>query len=68
MHPVALLEVVSAALQFVGVAGDPESEELAQLLARQSAEEVVDRVTGLEAGHPLRPALVDRVAAVQRAR
>lgn len=68
VHPVALLEVVSAALQFVGVAGDPESEELAQLLARQSAKEIVDRVTGLEAGHPLRPALVDRVAAVQRAR
>ena len=68
VHPVALLEVVSAALQFVGVAGDPQSEELAQLLARQSAKEIVDRVTGLEAGHPLRPALVDRVAVVQRAR
>lgn len=67
-HPTALLEVISAALQFVDVADDPESIELGEKLASLTPEQVVVEVTGVGPEHPLHAALVSRVADAQRAR
>lgn len=67
-HPTALVEVISAALQFVDVADDPESVELGEKLSSLTPEAFVADVTGVEPGHPLHAALVSRVADAQRAR
>lgn len=48
----ALVSAMGAAMQFV-VPEDPESVELQAILAELPAEEVVTKVTGLDADHPL---------------
>jgi len=50
-EPAALLRAVGAALRFRS--DDPQSAELAQLLADLPPEAFVTRVTGIEPGHPL---------------
>lgn len=65
--PTGLLDAIEAALRF-DVAEDPESVELQERLQRDDAETIVTEVMGVEPEHPLRSALVERVAAVQRAR
>ncbi|HEY3545777.1 MAG TPA: mannitol-1-phosphate 5-dehydrogenase [Propionicimonas sp.] len=52
MGRAALLEAMGAGLRF-DAADDPEAVELQQLLGTASAAEVVERVTGLDTGHPL---------------
>jgi mannitol-1-phosphate 5-dehydrogenase len=64
-HPVpGLLAAVGAALRF-DVPADPESVELRALLASREPEVFVHDVTGIEAGHPLEPGLVEVVAAAK---
>ncbi len=58
----ALLRTVGVALRFE-VADDPQSVELAELLASTTPEDFVGRVTGLEASHPLYPAVLEVVRA-----
>ena len=54
----ALVRAVGAALKF-DVADDPESVELQALIAGDSTdEELAAQLTGLDAGHPLLPAIV----------
>jgi mannitol-1-phosphate 5-dehydrogenase len=60
--PEALVRTMGVALQF-DVADDPQSVELAELLASASADDFVVQVTGLESSHPLYPAVVAVVAA-----
>lgn len=52
-----LLAAVGAALHFDAPA-DPESVELQSMLRVRDAAELMHEVTGIEAGHPLEPALV----------
>lgn len=65
--PTGLLDAIEAALRF-DVAEDPESVALQERLQRSDAATIVTEVMGVEPEHPLRSALVERVAAVQRAR
>jgi mannitol-1-phosphate 5-dehydrogenase len=52
MGRAALVEAMGAGLRF-DAADDPEAVELQQLLGTASAEEVVEKVTGLGTDHPL---------------
>jgi mannitol-1-phosphate 5-dehydrogenase len=61
----ALVRTMGIALEF-DVAEDPQSVELQQLLADSTAEEFVTTVTGLDAAHPLYPAVVEVVRAHQK--
>jgi len=65
-EPVALLSAVGAALRF-DVPDDPQSVELLERLARESAEEFVTSVTGIEPGHPLYAGLLREVEAARPA-
>jgi mannitol-1-phosphate 5-dehydrogenase len=67
-HPVALLDVIGAALRFVDVPDDPESSALGQQLDALTADAFVTEVMGLASEHPLHAALVQRVADAQHAR
>ncbi|MFT4111059.1 mannitol-1-phosphate 5-dehydrogenase [Propionicimonas sp.] len=60
----ALLEAVGAGLRF-DPTEDPEAVELQALLASASAEEVVEKVTGITPEHPLHPDLLAVVRARQ---
>ncbi len=64
-RPVHLLQTVAAALRF-DVPADPESVELAQILATHTPEEATTRITGLTPAEPLYADVVkivrDRVA------
>jgi mannitol-1-phosphate 5-dehydrogenase len=60
----ALVRAVGAALRF-DVPDDPQSVELAGLLASLGAEEFVTQVTGIEPAHPLSASLLDVVRAAQ---
>ncbi|MHA7262070.1 mannitol-1-phosphate 5-dehydrogenase [Arthrobacter sp. TMN-37] len=62
VHPAALLAAMEAALAFSDPA-DPEVEELARIIGDNPAEEAVTRITGLDAGHPLFPAVLELVKA-----
>ena len=63
--PVAgLLAAIGAALRF-DVPADPESVELRALLASRAPDVFVHDVTGIEAGHPLEPGLVEVVTAAK---
>jgi len=65
--PVAgLLAAIGAALRF-DVPADPESVELRALLASRAPDVFVHDVTGIEAGHPLEPGLVEVVTAAKAA-
>ncbi len=57
-RPEFLLKTVAAALRF-DVPSDPESVELADLLATHSPDAAATRITGLEPGHPLYDDVVD---------
>jgi len=59
--PVALLQVIEAALRF-DVASDVESAELQKMRVSLGAEEIAAKVCGIEAGHPLFPALAAAIA------
>jgi mannitol-1-phosphate 5-dehydrogenase len=61
-HPGALLAAMEAALAFKDTA-DPEVEELARIIEGHPAEEATTRITGLEPGHVLFPAVLDLVKA-----
>ncbi|WP_111766555.1 mannitol-1-phosphate 5-dehydrogenase [Nakamurella deserti] len=61
-HPEFLLKTVAAALRF-DVPADPESVELAEILATHGPDEAATRITGLEPGHPLYDDVVDLVTA-----
>ena len=58
----ALVDAVGQALRF-DVADDEQSVEMRQLLESLTAEQFVERVTGLQAGHPLFAELVSTVGA-----
>ena len=62
--PVALLAVVTAAMQF-DVADDPDSVELQSLRGRLTAEELATTVTGIQSDHPLYPELVNAIRRAQ---
>ncbi|MFB7844631.1 mannitol-1-phosphate 5-dehydrogenase [Microbacterium sp. NPDC056052] len=62
----ALVEAIGAALAFADPA-DEEAVRLQELLRVRTADELVAEVTGLDAGHPLFPAVRDAVAARQAA-
>ena len=53
-----LLAAMAAGLRF-DAADDPEAVELQRLLAELSPEEAVGQITGLEADHPLYPAVLE---------
>ncbi|MFB2585610.1 mannitol-1-phosphate 5-dehydrogenase [Herbiconiux liukaitaii] len=59
----ALLRAVRAALRF-DAPSDPQSAELAELLARLSPEQFTAEVCGIEAGHPLHDGLVAVVRSI----
>lgn len=59
--PVALLQVVEAALRFEAPS-DEESVELHKMRSTLSAEDIAPTVCGIEAGHPLFSALVATIA------
>jgi len=61
----ALLDVIEAALRFQNVEGDDESVKLAQILKEKDADAATVEITGLEKGHPLYAAVVERVKKVQ---
>ena len=61
----ALVRTMGVALRF-DVAEDPQSVELQQKLAAETADEFVVSVTGLDAAHPLYPAVVEVVRAHQK--
>ncbi|GAB3607134.1 mannitol-1-phosphate 5-dehydrogenase [Conyzicola nivalis] len=61
----ALVRTMGIALEF-DVAEDPQSVELQQLLSDSTADEFVTSVTGLDAAHPLYPAVVEVVRAHQK--
>jgi len=65
-EPVALLDAMEAALRF-DVSDDEQSVELQALLAdaSQTDEQVAERITGLEASHPLLAPFAQRVAAAR---
>ena len=60
----ALVRAMGQALRF-DPAADPQALELQELLATDSAADLVRRVTGLDDGHPLTADLVAVVDAVQ---
>ncbi|RAK99125.1 mannitol-1-phosphate 5-dehydrogenase [Aspergillus ibericus CBS 121593] len=62
----ALMDAVEMALRFQNVPGDDESAELASILKERSAEDATGHLTGLEKGHPLYPAVLERVSKVQQ--
>ncbi|PWY73651.1 mannitol-1-phosphate 5-dehydrogenase [Aspergillus heteromorphus CBS 117.55] len=62
----ALMEAVEMALRFQNVPGDNESEDLAEILKEQSAEDATTHLTGLEKEHVLYPAVLERVRKVQQ--
>ena len=53
-----LLAAIAAGLRFDS-ADDPEAVELQRLLGELSSEEAVAQITGLEADHPLYPAVLE---------
>jgi mannitol-1-phosphate 5-dehydrogenase len=59
--PVALLQVIEAALRF-DVASDIESVELQKMRVSSSADEIAAKVCGIEADHPLFSALTAAIA------
>jgi mannitol-1-phosphate 5-dehydrogenase len=59
-QPEFLVKTVGAALRF-DVPADPESVELAEILATHTPDAATTRITGLEPGHPLYDDLVDLV-------
>ena len=59
--PVALLQVIEAAMRF-DVPADDESVQLQRLRATLSADEIATTVCGIDSGHPLFPALVAAIA------
>jgi len=59
--PVALLQVIEAALRF-DVASDIESVELQKMRVSSSADEIAAKVCGIEADHRLFPALTAAIA------
>jgi mannitol-1-phosphate 5-dehydrogenase len=59
--PVALLQVIEAALRF-DVAADDESVELQRMRATLSAEEIATTACGIDVGHPLFSSLVAAIA------
>jgi mannitol-1-phosphate 5-dehydrogenase len=59
----ALLRAVAAALRF-DPPSDPQSAELSELLATQSAEEFTEQVTGIDPSHPLHADLLATVRSV----
>jgi len=61
----ALLDAAEMAFRFQNVKDDEESEQLAQIMASKTAEEVVESVCGLGSSHPLFPHLVKVVKKVQ---
>lgn len=61
----ALVRTMGVALEF-DVAEDPQSVELQQLLTDSAPEEFVTSVTGLDAAHPLYPAVLEVVRAHQK--
>ena len=64
-EPVALLRAMGAALRFRS--DDPQSAELAELLATLSVADAVLRVTGIGAAHPLFAGLAETFAAARQA-
>jgi len=61
----ALLDAAEMAFRFQNVEGDEESAELATIMAKNTPEEVVEKVCGLESSHPLFPHVVEVVKKVQ---
>ena len=59
--PVALLQVIEAAMRF-DVPADDESVQLQRMRATLSADEIATTVCGIDSGHPLFPALVAAIA------
>jgi mannitol-1-phosphate 5-dehydrogenase len=59
--PVALLQVIEAALRF-DVAADDESVELQRMRATLSAEEIATTVCGIDKDHPLFSSLAAAIA------
>jgi mannitol-1-phosphate 5-dehydrogenase len=64
IHPIALLSVVTAAVQF-DVRDDPESVELQRLRSSLTAEELATRLTGIDSDHPLFPELANAIRHAQ---
>lgn len=60
----ALVGALAAALAFTPE-GDPEVESLQEVLRSQDADQATTAITGLEADHPLFPAVREKVAARQ---
>jgi mannitol-1-phosphate 5-dehydrogenase len=61
----ALLRAAEQAFRFQNVEGDDESKELANILAENSPEDVVTKVTGVESSAKLYPELVEIVKKVK---
>ena len=59
--PVALLQVIEAAMRF-DVPADDESVQLQRMRATLSADAIATTVCGIDSGHPLFPALVAAIA------
>ncbi|CAD6446457.1 e4675e40-100e-4d95-a783-725bb7cbbae3 [Sclerotinia trifoliorum] len=61
----ALLDAAEMTFRFQNVEGDEESQELAKIMSENSAEQVVEKVCGLQSDHPLFPHVVTVVKKVQ---
>ncbi|KAI1775509.1 mannitol dehydrogenase domain-containing protein [Hypoxylon cercidicola] len=61
----ALLAAAEMAFRFQNVEGDDESKELAKIMAENSAEDVVAKVTGLQKSEKLYPKVLEVVQKVQ---
>ncbi|KAM0309403.1 hypothetical protein ACHAO8_009092 [Botrytis cinerea] len=61
----ALLDAAEMAFRFQNVEGDEESKELAKIMSENSPAQVVEKVCGLQSGHPLFPHVVAVVKKVQ---
>jgi mannitol-1-phosphate 5-dehydrogenase len=61
----ALLDAAEMSFRFQNVPGDEESVELAKIMKESKPDEVVVKVCGVEASHPLFPKLVAIVEKVQ---
>ncbi|KAL2153748.1 hypothetical protein VTH82DRAFT_4903 [Thermothelomyces myriococcoides] len=61
----ALLDAVEMAFRFQKVEGDDESFQLAEIMEKNSPEDVVKQVCGLQSNEKLFPAVVDVVKRVQ---
>ncbi|MCU1476469.1 MAG: mannitol-phosphate 5-dehydrogenase [Subtercola sp.] len=64
IKPIALLNVIRAALEF-DLESDGEAVELQEILTARKAEPAVVAVTGISADHPLFPYLVETFRSVQ---